>query len=74
MNWLIFSENQPHGQKDLRGDTRALKDVNSSVEPGEILGVIRPNGAGKTTLLKIWLRIPLRLANRGFYFWLSYHR
>lgn len=29
----------------------AVKDVNFSVEPGQILGLIGPNGAGKTTLL-----------------------
>ena len=31
----------------------ALKDVNFSVEPGEIMGIIGRNGAGKSTILKI---------------------
>ncbi|MBI2315487.1 MAG: ABC transporter ATP-binding protein [Betaproteobacteria bacterium] len=30
----------------------ALKDVNMSVVPGEVIGLIGPSGSGKTTLLK----------------------
>src|SRR5579864_7024088 len=33
--------------------TVAVKDVNFTVEPGELVGFLGPNGAGKTTTLKM---------------------
>ena len=31
----------------------AIKDINVSINKGEIVGLLGPNGAGKTTLIKI---------------------
>src|SRR5256885_5377247 len=33
--------------------TVAVKDVNFTIEPGELVGFLGPNGAGKTTTLKM---------------------
>src|SRR4030067_813199 len=39
-----------YGEGDTAVD--ALKEVNMSVAPGEVVGVVGPSGAGKSTLLK----------------------
>jgi len=35
------------------GSKKALNNVNLSIEPGRIAGLLGPNGSGKTTLIKI---------------------
>ncbi len=35
------------------GTTHAVRDLNLSVQPGEIFGLLGPNGAGKTTTFKM---------------------
>lgn len=39
------------------GNFTAIKDVNISVESGEVYGFIGPNGAGKTTTIRVMLGI-----------------
>ena len=35
------------------GGVTALEDVNLSIEPGRVVGLLGPNGSGKTTLIKL---------------------
>jgi ABC-2 type transport system ATP-binding protein len=37
------------------GDLRAVDDVDLTVEPGEVVGLLGANGAGKTTLMRMLL-------------------
>ena len=40
-----------HAKKSF-GDTEVLKDINLSVEKGQVVGIIGPSGGGKSTLLR----------------------
>ena len=37
----------------LYGKKQALENVNISIEPGRVVGLLGPNGSGKTTLIKL---------------------
>ena len=37
------------------GNQTVLKDINLTVNPGEIVGLIGPSGAGKSTVIKVTL-------------------
>ncbi|HHW95383.1 MAG TPA: ABC transporter ATP-binding protein [Mogibacterium sp.] len=37
------------------GSNFALKDINLSIESGQIVGLLGPNGSGKTTLIKLMM-------------------
>ncbi len=42
-----------NGLEKKYGDFQAVKDLNFSVQPGEMFGFLGPNGAGKTTTIRM---------------------
>jgi ABC-2 type transport system ATP-binding protein len=47
------------------GDTKALVDLDLTVEPGEVFGFLGPNGAGKTTMIRTILDLIRPTAGRA---------
>ncbi|MDE2027099.1 MAG: ABC transporter ATP-binding protein [Candidatus Omnitrophica bacterium] len=52
----LAHNNHPNGHLEEQ-EFWALKNINFTVQKGEVLGVIGPNGAGKSTMLKLLSRI-----------------
>lgn len=55
---IIQTENLSKAYRKAKGEAiYALKNLNLSVQPGEIFGYLGPNGAGKTTTIRLLLDI-----------------
>ena len=53
MNTELEISNLWHEFKPNRNNNWVLKDINLSLRPGELIGLLGPSGCGKTTLLRL---------------------
>tara|TARA_Y100001968_G_scaffold40995_1_gene31081 strand:+ start:478 stop:1539 length:1062 start_codon:yes stop_codon:yes gene_type:complete len=53
VNTELEIENLWHEFKPNKNSTWVLKDINFSLNPGELIGLLGPSGCGKTTLLRL---------------------
>ncbi len=53
MNTELEIENLWHEFKPNKNNNWVLKDINFSLRPGELVGLLGPSGCGKTTLLRL---------------------
>ncbi len=53
MNTELEIQNLWHEFKPNKNDNWVLKDINLSLRPGELVGLLGPSGCGKTTLLRL---------------------
>ena len=49
---LVFEYIRRDEEGNVEGITRAVDDVNLSVEPGQFIAILGHNGSGKSTLLR----------------------
>src|SRR5690606_21556352 len=65
---------QTHDLTKTYGQNRGIRNVNLSIEQGEIFGFLGPNGAGKSTTLRTLLGFMKPTSGRAEIFGIDVHR